>query len=69
MKQFGCYEVTGEVKNKPKVIDGGHMFFYIQDESGEIECGAYEPTKSFRNIVSDLPFASPSANPSSFPCR
>lgn len=54
MKQFGCYEVTGEVKNKPKVIDGGHMFFYIQDESGEIECGAYEPTKSFRNIVSDL---------------
>ena len=54
MKQFSCYEVTGEVKNKPKVIDGGHMFFYIMDESGEIECGAYEPTKSFRNTVSDL---------------
>lgn len=54
MKQFGCYEVTGEVKNRPRVIDGGHMFFHIFDESGEIECGAYEPTKSFRNIVSDL---------------
>ena len=54
MKQFGCYEVVGEVKNKPKIIDGGHMFFYIFDESGEIECGAYEPTKSFRNTVSDL---------------
>ncbi len=54
MKQFGCYEVIGEVKNKPKVIDGGHLFFYIQDESGEIECGAYEPTKSFRKIVSYL---------------
>ena len=54
MKQFGCYEVTGKVKNKPKVIDGGHMFFYIQDESGEIECGAYEPTKGFRQIVSYL---------------
>ena len=54
MKQFGCYEVTGEVKNRPKVIDGGHMFFYIMDESGEIECGAYEPTKNFRNVVSDL---------------
>lgn len=54
MKQFGCYEVTGEVKNKPKVIDGGHMFFYIQDESGEIECGAYEPTKGFRQTVSNL---------------
>lgn len=54
MKQFGCYEVTGEVKNKPKIIDGGHMFFFIRDESGEIECGAYEPTKTFRNTVSHL---------------
>lgn len=54
MKQFGCYCVTGEVKNRPTIIDGGHMFFYIQDESGEIECGAYEPTKNFRKVVSRL---------------
>ena len=54
MKQFGCYEVTACVKNKPTIIDGGHMFFYICDDSGEIECGAYEPTKSFRNTVSNL---------------
>lgn len=54
MKQFGCYEVVGSVKNKPKIIDGGHMFFYLHDESGEIECGAYEPTKNFRHIVSYL---------------
>ncbi|WP_298499981.1 tRNA(Ile)(2)-agmatinylcytidine synthase [uncultured Methanobrevibacter sp.] len=54
MKQYGCYEVVGEVKNKPTVIDGGHMFFYIKDESGEIECGAYEPTKNFRKTVSYL---------------
>ncbi len=54
MKQFGCYRVRGTVKNKPKIIDGGHMFFYLEDESGEIECGAYEPTKNFRHTVSDL---------------
>ena len=54
MKQFGCYEVVGTVKNTPKIIDGGHMFFYIHDESGEIECGAYEPTKNFRKVVSKL---------------
>lgn len=54
MKQFGCYCVTGEVKNRPTIIDGGHMFFYIRDESGEIECGAYEPTKNFRKVVSRL---------------
>ena len=54
MKQYGCYEVVGEVKNKPTIIDGGHMFFSIFDESGEIECGAYEPTKNFRKVVSHL---------------
>lgn len=54
MKQFGCYCVEGEVKNKPKIIDGGHMFFHIFDDSGEIECGAYEPTKNFRKTVSHL---------------
>ena len=54
MKQFGCYEVVGEVKNKPTIIEGGHMFFYIFDGSGEIECGAYEPTKDFRKTVSKL---------------
>jgi tRNA(Ile2)-agmatinylcytidine synthase len=54
MKQFGCYCVEGEVKNKPTIIDGGHMFFYISDRSGEIECGAYEPTKKFRETVSYL---------------
>ena len=54
MKQFGCYEVVGEVKNRPKIIDGGHMFFYLEDESGKIECGAYEPTKNFRHVVSKL---------------
>ena len=52
MKQFGCYEVIGTVKDSPHVIDGGHMFFTVFDESGEIECGAYEPTKDFRKTVS-----------------
>ena len=54
MKQFGCYEVTVTVKDTPHVIDGGHMFFTVFDETSEIECGAYEPTKNFRKIVSHL---------------
>ena len=54
MKQYGCYEITATVKDNPHVIDGGHMFFTIFDESGEIECGAYEPTKNFRKTVSHL---------------
>ena len=54
MKQFGCYEITATVKDRPHVIGGGHMFFTVFDESGEIECGAYEPTKNFRKTVSYL---------------
>lgn len=54
MEQFGCYEITVTVKDNPHVIDGGHMFFTVFDQTGEIECGAYEPTKNFRKIVSHL---------------
>lgn len=54
MKQFGCYKVKGTVKNNPKAINGGHVFFFIEDESGSIECGAYEPTKNFRKTISNL---------------
>ena len=53
MKQFGCYEVVGEVKNKPTIIGGGHMFFYIFDESGEIECGAYPTEHPIKNPLNE----------------
>lgn len=54
LKKFGCYEVTGTVASEPKIISGGHMFFHIEDESGSIECGAYEPTKGFRKYIEQL---------------
>ncbi|MDO9043878.1 MAG: tRNA(Ile)(2)-agmatinylcytidine synthase [Methanobacteriaceae archaeon] len=54
MKQFACYIINGVVKDNPRVIEGGHIFFTLEDSSGEIECAAYEPTKGFRNIVKKL---------------
>jgi len=54
MEQFSCYKIKGTVKDKPHVIEGGHMFFTLFDSSGEIECAAYEPTKDFRKTVSLL---------------
>lgn len=54
MKQYSCYIIEGKVKNNPKIIEGGHMFFTLCDDSGEIECGAYEPTKDFRKTVKKL---------------
>lgn len=54
MEQFGCYKIEGKVREIPRVIEGGHIFFYLVDDSGKVECAAYEPTKGFRNIVKQL---------------
>ncbi len=54
MKQFQCYIVKGIIKDFPKVIGGGHVIFTLMDESGEVECAAYEPTKQFRDVVREL---------------
>ena len=54
MEKFKCYIVEGKVKDKPHVIEGGHLIFSLEDESGEIECAAYEPTKRFRDFVREL---------------
>jgi len=34
----------GAVSNEPRVIQGGHVIFSIKDETGEVDCAAYEPT-------------------------
>ena len=54
LKQYSCYKIRGFVKDKPHIIEGGHMFFTLYDKTGEIECGAYEPTKNFRKVVAKL---------------
>jgi tRNA(Ile2)-agmatinylcytidine synthase len=54
MKQFQCYIIQGTVKTQPVVIEGGHIIFTLEDDSGEIECAAYEPTKKFRDVVRKL---------------
>ena len=54
MDKFKCYIVEGTVSNKPRVIEGGHLIFTLEDESGKIECAAYEPTKQFRDFVREL---------------
>lgn len=46
--------VTGKVLEKPRFEIGGHVFFKLSDGTGELTCAAYEPTKSFRNVVAKL---------------
>jgi tRNA(Ile2)-agmatinylcytidine synthase len=43
--------VEGEVAEKPMVIEGGHVIFPLGDESGQLDCAAYEPSGRFRDVV------------------
>ncbi|MGF7119408.1 TiaS agmantine-binding domain-containing protein [Methanobacterium oryzae] len=52
--QFKCYIVEGEVKDFPYTREGGHVIFILKDDTGEIPCAAYEPTKEFRDIARKL---------------
>ena len=45
--------VYGEVSSNPKNIKN-IVLFEIKDNTGKIKCIAYEPTKSFRNIIRAL---------------
>ncbi|MBA2858480.1 tRNA(Ile2)-agmatinylcytidine synthase [Methanococcus maripaludis] len=44
----------GKIVENPKEITGGHVLFKMKDDTCEIDCIAYEPTKEFRNIVRKL---------------
>jgi tRNA(Ile2)-agmatinylcytidine synthase len=62
--------VIGKVNNEPKMTEGGHVIFSIADESGSVDCAAYEPSGEFREtimklIVGDLIGAYSGVRPSS----
>jgi tRNA(Ile2)-agmatinylcytidine synthase len=48
------YILEGKVSKPPKIMAGGHVIFEITDNRETIECAAFEPTKSFRRIISHL---------------
>lgn len=54
LEAFSSAILTGKVSQKPRVIPGGHIIFTFRDESGEVDCAAYEPTRQFRNVVKKL---------------
>ncbi len=45
---------SGMVIREPRVIPGGHVIFSIKDETGQVDCAAYEPTGDLRKVVKQL---------------
>ena len=54
LKAYNPAVVHGFVDSVPETIEGGHVFFRLRDETGKVDCAAYEPTGSFREIVRKL---------------
>ncbi len=44
----------GIIKATPRIIEGGHVNFLLEDNTGTIECMAYEPSGDFRKIIMQL---------------
>jgi len=54
IKPYNPVRVKGVVSEKPRTIHGGHVIFKIKDETGEVDCAAYEPTGVLRKIAKKL---------------
>ena len=54
VKPYNPVIVQGRVSKQPRTIAGGHVVFAISDETGEVDCAAYEPTGSLRDVVRNL---------------
>jgi tRNA(Ile2)-agmatinylcytidine synthase len=54
IKPYHSVIVEGNVACPPYTREGGHVIFSVEDQTGNIDCAAYEPTKEFRTIVREL---------------
>ncbi|MBN1785836.1 MAG: DUF1743 domain-containing protein [Candidatus Methanofastidiosa archaeon] len=54
LEEYMSVHSRAKVSGEPHYEHKGHVFFTIEDDTGEMICAAYEPTKEFRNIVSQL---------------
>lgn len=56
IKPFNPVIVRGAVSKEPRIIPVRHVVLSIKDKTGEVDCAAYEPTGSLRQIAKQLVF-------------
>jgi tRNA(Ile2)-agmatinylcytidine synthase len=54
VKDSQSYCLQGTVAKPSRAIEGGHLFFPLQNGKSELNCAAFEPTKNFRDVVKKL---------------
>lgn len=48
LRPYVSARILGYISSRPHVERGGHLFFGLRDESGEVRCAVYEPMKGLR---------------------
>jgi len=51
VKPYNPAVVRGKITREPQIIQGGHVVFQIRDETGAVDCAAYEPTGKLRETA------------------
>ncbi|MEM2936283.1 MAG: tRNA(Ile)(2)-agmatinylcytidine synthase [Candidatus Bathyarchaeia archaeon] len=54
IQPFNPVIVKGTVVRAPWVIPGGHVIFSLGDETGQVDCAAYEPTGPLKGVIKKL---------------
>ncbi len=54
IQPFNSVVVQGTVDGEPRVIPGSHVIFSVKDETGRVDCAAYEPTGGLRKVAKSL---------------
>jgi tRNA(Ile2)-agmatinylcytidine synthase len=54
IKPYRPVIARGFVDSEPKIVPRRHVVFSIKDESGHVDCAAYEPTGVLRKVASKL---------------
>ncbi len=54
IEPYNSVIAKGVVSRNPRIIPLRHVVFSIKDETGEVDCAAYEPTGTLRKVARDL---------------
>jgi len=54
VEPFSSVVVRGVVSRSPRIVPLRHVVFSLSDESGEVDCAAYEPTGALRKVARNL---------------
>jgi len=54
IKPYDCVMVSGKISTNPHTLVGGHVFFTLSDETGSIDCAAYNKTGPLQDTILKL---------------